>query len=319
MSITETTIEAPAEALAVVIYRDHQTALDDLQQTQALAPYGVLAEVQAGALVRSGVSAAALVEAQSLVIVTTENYADALEIVRRGKLASKEADEERTSYTAVINPVVKWINDQYRAAINDGKSAAEIAWNKAGVYQREQQRIADEAAKKAREEQERAERKLREEAEAKRIAEEQARQREEDARRKAEEAAAAGDKAAQEAAEAEQIQARKEAERNALAAERREEKAEVVAAAPTYIPQSTAGALKGTGISKGRPLPQWAFESSDESACLLKIVKAAAEGSAAALMCLTINPAGAKAQATAKATVPGLRLWIGESAPGVRR
>lgn len=329
MNATEETIEAPAEALAVIVYRDQSEALADTHKVLTaihdgvvVAPSGVLAEVQAGALIRSEESAAVLAEARSLTVATPADYLEALEIVKRAKLAGKGADEERTSYTAVINPVVKWINDRYRQAIADaiGKDtgAAAIAWAKAEAYDKEQTRIAAEAARKVREENDRREKKLREEAaEAQRIAD-KARQDEQDALDAAEaarvagdaEAAAVADKAAKDAAA---LATRKEA-----VFERRQDAADQTAAAPAYIPPSTAGALKGTGISKGRPLPQWAFDGTDEAACLLKIVKAAAEGSAAALMCLMVDPAGAKKQAAAKATVPGLRLWSGTSAPGVR-
>lgn len=322
MNTVETT-EAPTEVLSVVVYRNAQEAMVE-RGALAAAPYGVLAEVQAGALVRSEESRAVLAEAQSLVVATPEDYKTALEIVRRAKIAGKTADEERTSYTAVINPVVKWINDQYRQAIADATAkdtgAAAIAWAKAQDYEAEQQRIANEAARKAREEQERAEKKLREEAEAKRVAEEQARAREEQARREAEEAAAAGDKAAQEQAEAEAEHARKEAERNAAAAERREEKAETIAAAPAFIPPATAGLRKGTGVGKGRKTYHFAFEDEgNPEACLLKIVKAAAAGNVAALRCLMVDPAGARVQSQAGATVPGLRFWEGSASPSVRR
>lgn len=321
---TEPEVIADAEVVSVVVYRDTSEALAAIRNGVLVAPSGVLAEVQAGALVRAEESATVLAEARSLVVETPADYLDALAIVKRAKAAGKGADEERTGYVGVINPVVKWINDRYRQAIADaiGKDtgAAAIAWGKASAYEAKQKRIADEAAKKAREEAERAERKLREEAEQKRIAEEQARQREEEARRKAEEAAAAGDRAAQEQAEAEARQARQEAERNAAAAERREEKAEVAAAAPAYIPPPTAGLRKSSGVSAGRKV--WRAELEDPGnpeACLLKIIKAAADGNVAARRCLMLDGSGARLQAQAGATVPGLRFWSEGASPSVRK
>lgn len=299
----EQTQTQDVEALAVVVYRDLAEAQGaDLMQ----APAGIVAEVVTGAAARGSESTFILAAATGLVVTRAQDHADGLEIVRRAKLAAKGADEERKSYTDILGRVVKWINEQYRQAIADGDTAAQVAWGKCQAFEVEERRRVEEAARKERERLEAIERKAREEAEA-------ARRAEEEALRKAEEARAAGDEAAARAAE-------QEAARKAAMAERREERADVAAAAPVSIPSAvTPAARKAAGISKPRELPTWEYDGPQEEACVLRVARAAVAGNVAALKCLTINPTAALLQAKAGATVDGLRFGTKSAMPGVRR
>lgn len=297
----EQTQTQDTDALAVVVYRD----LAEAQAADLLhAPSGIVAEVVRGAALRGSESEFILAAAKGLFVLSASDHADGLEIVRRAKLAAKGADEERKSYTDLLNRVVKLINGQYRQAIVDGDTAAQVAWGKCQAFEVEERRRIEEAARKERERLEAIERKAREEAEA-------ARRAEEEALRKAEAARAVGDGAAARAAE-------QEAARKAAMAERREDRADIAAATPVIAATSaTVGARKAAGLTMGRTLPTWEYDG-EEEACVLRVARAAVAGNVAALRCLTINGTAALLQSKAGAKVDGLRFGVKTAAPGVR-
>lgn len=217
---------------------------------------GTVAYDASAAIVLTGKAQKLLVSAQSFTIDSPTMYELAADDLRTVKALSKDVEEKRTAITGPLNQAVKAVNDLFRAP-KEFLQTAETALKGAMIaYDREQERKAAEARRKA-EEEARLERE-RIAAEAR----EAERRAKEEADRIAQEAAAAaasGDQAKAEELkqQAEQTAAAGHAEAEAIAVA-----AEMVVAAP--VPIATA-APKVAGLSTRQ---NWKARCTDKMALI---------------------------------------------------
>ena len=234
--------------------------------------------------------------AENYVIDSQQMNECAAEDLRNIKSLQKRLEDQRTSEVGPLNAEVKKINDEYRAPSDWLKDAESILKNKVLGYTKEQERIAQEAQRKAdelaRQERARLEAEARaQQAESIRLAQEQAkaqaeqrqaeaaaRQAQLDAQRAAEEGNFAAQRAAQAAIEqAEQARLKAEQENAAARAaqEQAQEKAEAaeMTALVTTAPTAQAPAkLSGVSMSKS-----WKARVTDKKALLRYIAEHADE------------------------------------------
>lgn len=234
--------------------------------------------------------------AENYVIDSQQMNECAAEDLRNIKSLQKRLEDQRTSEVGPLNAEVKKINDEYRAPSDWLKDAESILKNKVLGYTKEQERIAQEAQRKAdelaRQERARLEAEARaQQAESIRLAQEQAkaqaeqrqaeaaaRQAQLDAQRSAEEGNLAAQRAAQAAIEqAEQARLKAEQENAAARAaqEQAQEKAEAaeMTALVTTAPTAQAPAkLSGVSMSKS-----WKARVTDKKALLKYIAEHADE------------------------------------------
>ena len=127
--------------------------------------------------------------ASNYVVRTAEEYAAGGEDLKRVKAAQKKLEETRTAITGPMNAALKRVNDFFRAPADRLNTIERAIKSKMVVYSDEQERIRREEQRKAEE----AARREREKIEAQaREAERKAREKADAERRAAEEAAAAG-------------------------------------------------------------------------------------------------------------------------------
>ena len=234
--------------------------------------------------------------AENYVIDSQQMHECAAEDLRNIKSLQKRLEDQRTSEVGPLNAEVKKINDEYRAPTDWLKEAESILKSKVLGYTKDQERIAQEAQRKAdelaRQERAKLEAEARaQQAEAIRLAQDQAkaqaeqrqaeaaaRQAQIDAQRAAEEGNLTAQRAAQAAIEqAEQARLKAEQENAAARAaqEQAQEKAEAaeMTALVTTAPTAQAPAkLSGVSMSKS-----WKARVTDKKALLKYIAEHADE------------------------------------------
>lgn len=189
--------------------------------------------------------------ASNYVVRTAEEYAAGGEDLKRVKAAQKKLEETRTAITGPMNAALKRVNDFFRAPADRLNTIERAIKSKMVVYSDEQERIRREEQRKAEE----AARREREKIEAQaREAERKAREKADAERRAAEEAAAAG-----RAEEAAKLNARAAAT-EAKAAEKVEQLAERAATVVAPVIQREAPKVAGVATRE-----VWKFEITDPS------------------------------------------------------
>lgn len=171
------------------------------------------------------------------------------EDLRRVMTLKKNVEEQRTSITGPLNQAVKAVNDLFRAPAQYLADAEKALKGSMLTYTTEQQRLADEARRKA-EEIARAERERL--AAEQRRQEQAAREASEAAARKAQEAADLASKGDAEAAAAAQQQAQEQAQAAELA--NAEAQATAMTAAVVSMPVAVAAPARVTGISTSKSM-----------------------------------------------------------------
>lgn len=213
----------------------------------AEATRGQIAYDASDALVLSGRAQRVLADAQAFVIDSPEMFEAAGEDLRSVVTLKKAVEDKRTAITQPLNQVLRAVNDLFRPAGTYLEQAEKTLKASMLTYQQEQQRIADEARRKA-EAEARAER----ERQAAIQREQEARAREaaaaaEKAEREAAAARAAGDAAAAEKAQAEARQQAEAAQTAAIEAQAAEQTAAVLT-----MPAVVAEPARVAGISTSK-------------------------------------------------------------------
>lgn len=210
--------------------------MPDTATPAAEAARGQIAYDASSALAMSASAQRELTNATDFVVDSNDMLEVAGDDLRRVKSLQKAVEDQRTSITGPLNQAVKAVNDLFRGPAQYLLQAEQKLKGAMLTYQQEQQRLADEARRKA-EAEARAER----EKQAAIQREQEAKAREaaaaaERAEREAAAARAAGDAAAAEKAQAEARQQAEAAQTAAIEAQAAEQTAAVLTM-PAVVPE----------------------------------------------------------------------------------